>query len=202
MQKTDRKLKSFTSTIISDAETERRRVMNELSAEKEKALKQAEADIKDETEKRIKAEESAVRKEAGRVRSRRTREKMLELNARRDTVRRSVLEEAAGLVAAYVRSDKYVADIRERLVSETGRFKPDNGQETAVVYLRAADLERLRKTDFIFPENIRFLPAGSDGGVDIDIGGFVIVSGNRCRADFSLDSALNEAGGNFLVNND
>jgi len=200
MQKTDRKLKSFTSTIISDAEAERRRVMSELSAEKEKALRQAEADIQNETEKRVKAEESAVRKEAGRVKSRRTREKIMELNARRETVKRSVLDETAELVAAYARSDKYIVDIREKLVSETGRYTLNGIPETVSVYLRADDLERLQKTDFTFPDNICFIPAGD--GVEIEIGGFVIVSGNRRRADFTLDSALNEAGENFLVNND
>ena len=203
MQKTDRKLKSFTSTILSDAEAERRRVMSELNAEKEKALGQAEADIKNETEKRVKAEESAIRKEAGRVRSRRTREKMLELGARRAAIGQSVLEEAAGQVAAYARSDKYIADIRERLISETNRLTRNEKSEAAVVYLRAADLERLRKTDFIFPENIKFILAGNGDGAEIDIGGFIIVSGaGRFRADFTLDSALREAGEDFLVNND
>jgi len=212
MPKIDRKLRSFTAFIQTDAETERRRIADGLDAEKDGAIKRAEDDIRRETDKRVKTEASAVRKAAGRRISQAARENAMQLHKRREEIKNYVMNDAVNRVRAYAATDKYVEDVRNSITAELARIK-NNGEEM-VVSLSRNDMERIVTGGFgLFGNtlheapntithngstvaslvNISFEPSDS-----IAYGGYIFtLPGGGVRLDRTIDAALRDASDNF-----
>jgi len=151
MPKIDRKLRSFTAFIQTDAETDRRRIADGLEAERDGAIQRAEADIRRETDKRVTAEASAVRKAAGRRISLAARDNAMRLHKRREEIKTHVMNDAVNRVRAYVATDKYAEDVRCSLTAELARIG-DSG-EAVVVSMNRSDIERITSGGLGLPDN-------------------------------------------------
>jgi len=186
----DDKLEGFIQNILSDAEQEAKKILQEINEEKESSLSAAEDETLNETYRLIKREVARIKTEHGRVLSKKVLENRSAIYARRQEIEQSILQEITRRLDEYTRTQEYVRQLSEQLEQALSRFSG----EPSVIYLRAQDM-------LLAPE---LQKKAGRGDVEfrqmqsISLGGLIAVCpAKMLRVDQSFDGALEDLKGHI-----
>lgn len=190
MPELKQKLDRFTAAILSQATAEARQALDEVTAKRDKAYRDAEDHILTEVYRYIHGEVERVKSESGREVSRHMLENKHKLYLRREEIAREVFSAVADRIAAYTATQEYAARLNTLFHEALTAL---GGAEDVTVFLRPADMARAGELAASAPEVHIHFEEGS-----FALGGLIAQSLELgLYLDSTFDTALAELNGHF-----
>ncbi|NLH01969.1 MAG: hypothetical protein GX488_08770 [Clostridiales bacterium] len=190
MQDTEKKLEAFTDTIIAQAIEEAHGITEELRRKQEELIKNAEAEIAEETERYQKAAVAEIKAaEEHRISAQRNKNKHAILEYR-EACAVETYKEVADRIKQFTASDEYLSHLKKLLKKAIDALGYGFSAE---VYLREEDMHF---ADELLASVSGVSLAFCEG--DFSLGGLRLVCPSMGkRIDMSFDTALNDMIGHF-----
>ena len=180
----------FKQIVLDEALQDQQELRSQIDAERSARLKEAEEQIKRETDEMVQTRARAITSETGREISRRMLANKHAVATRREAIAAEVFSAVREKILAFTETEEYLPHLRKLYVDAFGALgNPYDG----MIWLRPEDMQYARDLTAALPgRHVNF----QEG--DFRLGGLIVDCQSRLlRADMSYDTALGDLEGHF-----
>ena len=184
------KLDRFKQLVLNDAAKERDALQRQISRERDVRLREAEDQIKRETDAMVQSRARAITSETGRQISKRMLADKRIITNRREAIAQEVFAAVREKINAFTQTDDYLPHLK-KLYAEA--FKALGNPYDGEIWLRPSDMQYSRELAASLPGKHVTFKEGA-----FTLGGLIVDCPSRLlRADESYDTALGDLDGHF-----